>query len=71
MKKCIISLVFTALHGIFYKQLQLLRVEVSKWPKIKHNCSVLSTVQAQIVPRLKQLRLKITSQQSTLLIAEY
>ena len=51
-----------------YKQLQLLSVEVSKWPKIKQ---LLSTTQAQIVPRLKQLRLKLSSRLSTFLVAEY
>ena len=35
IKKCIISLANTAVHGFFYKQLQLPRVEVPKWPKIK------------------------------------
>ena len=48
----------------FYKQLQLLRVEAPKWPKVKQ---LLSTVKAQIVPRLKQLKLRHASQQSTFL----
>ena len=42
-------------------------VEAQKWPKIKQ---LLSIAQAQIVPRLKQLRLKHTSQQATVLFDE-
>ena len=45
-----------------------LRVEAQKWTKIKQ---LLSTSEAQIVPRLKQLRLKLTSHQSIFLVAEY
>ena len=47
-----------------YKQFQLLRVKAPDWPKIKQ---LLNTAQAQIVPRIKQLRLKLTSQKSTFL----
>ena len=36
-----------------------------------NNCLVLNTVQAQIVPRLKQLRLKLKSRHSMVLVAEY
>ena len=32
---------------------------------------LVSTARAQIVPRLKQLRLKLTAQQATLLVDEY
>ena len=35
VKKYIISLAVTWVHGFFYKQLKLLRVEVPKWPKTK------------------------------------
>ena len=68
IKKCIISLAVTAVHSFFCKQLQLQGVETPKWSRIKQ---LLSTAQAQIVPRLKQLRLKLTSQKSTLTVAEY
>ena len=44
-----------------YKQLQLLRVEAH----------LPSTSEAPIVPRLKQLKLNLTSQQSTFLVAKY
>ena len=46
----------------FYKQLQLLKVEGPKWSKIKQ---LLSTARVQIVPRLKKLKMKLTSQHST------
>ena len=46
----------------FYKQLQLLKVGGPKWSKIKQ---LLSTARAQIVPRLKKLRMKLRSQHST------
>ena len=52
----------------FYNYLRLLRAEAPKWTKIKQ---LLSTFQPQIVPRLKQLRLKLTSQQSIFAAAEY
>ena len=51
-----------------YNYLRLLRAEAPKWTKIKQ---LLSTFQPQIVPRLKQLRLKLTSQQSIFAAAEY
>ena len=52
----------------FYDQLQLLRVEAQKWSNIKQP---LSTAETQIDPRLKQLRLKLTSQRATLLVDQY
>ena len=48
--------------------LQLLRIEAQKSPEINH---LLSTAQVKIVSRLKQLMLKLTAQQATLLIDEY
>ena len=70
VKTYIICLTATVIHGCFYKQLQLLMVEAQKCQKL-NNCKVLDTVQTQIVSRLKQLRLKLTTQQSALLVAEY
>ena len=52
----------------FYNQLQLLRVETQKWPKVKQ---LLSSAQAQIIPRLNKMKLKRTVQQATLLVDEY
>ena len=66
MTKYITLLAVTAIPGFF--QLQLLMVEAQKWPNIKE---LISTAQAQIVLRLKQLRLKLTSQQATLLVNKY
>ena len=51
-----------------YKQLQLLRVEAPKGAKINQ---LLITAQAPILLRLKQVRLKLTSQQSIFLVLEY
>ena len=68
IKKREIPLAVITVHGLVNKQLQLLRVEAQKWPKIKQ---VVSIGHAQVVPRLKQVRLKVTSQQATLLIDEY
>ena len=50
---------------LFNEQPPLLRVEAQKWPKVTQQ---LSNVQAQIVPRFKQLRLKLTAQQAILLV---
>ena len=53
-----------AVHTFLYKQVQLLRVGIQKWSQIKQ---LASAAQAQIALSFKQLRLKFTSQQATLL----
>ena len=63
-KKSIISLAVIAVHTFLYKQVQLLRVGIQKWSQIKQ---LASAAQAQIALSFKQLRLKFTSQQATLL----
>ena len=51
-----------------YKQFQLLKVEAQKYPEIKQ---LLSIAQAQFPARLKQLKLKRTARQATILVEKY
>ena len=51
-----------------YKQFQLLKVEAQKCPEIKQ---LLSIAQAQFAARLKQLKLKLTARQATILVEKY
>ena len=51
-----------------YKQFQLLKVEAQKYPEIKQ---LLSIAQAQFAARLKQLKLKLTVRQATILVEKY
>lgn len=63
------SLAVITVHCLFiYKQFQLLKVETQKCPEIKQ---LLSIAQDQVAPRLKQLKLKLTAKQATLLVDEY
>ena len=48
---------------VFLETTQVLRVEAQDWSKIMQ-----LTTQAQIVPMLKQLRVKLASKQATILL---
>ena len=69
MKKRIISSVIIAVHG-FLKAISIAGGWVSKMA-IKQIKQLLSIAQAQIVPMLKQLRLKLTSKQTSFAVDEY
>ena len=69
MKKRIISSVIIAVHG-FLKAISVAGGWVSKMA-IKQIKQLLSIAQAQIVPMLKQLRLKLTSKQTSFAVDEY
>ena len=68
MKKCMISSVIIAVHG-FLKTISVAGGLVSKMA-IKQIKQLLSTAQDQIVPMLKQLRLKLTSKQASFAVDE-
>ena len=61
LKKCIISLAVIAVHGLFTGSKK--RVEAQKYPEIKQ---LLSIAEAQIAPRHRQLKLKLTPMKATL-----
>ena len=68
IKKCIIFLEVLAVHRFFIHRFSCWGLRL-KWQEIKQ---LLSTAHAKIVPRLTQLRLKLTtSQPATLLVGEY
>ena len=69
MKKRIISSVIIAVHG-FLKAISVVGGWVSKMA-IEQIKQLLSIAQAQIVPMLKQLRLKLTSKQTSFAVDEY
>ena len=59
-----------AVHGFLKKESSAAKGWCSKMT-IKKIKQLVRTAQAQIVPRHKQLRLKLTSQQTTLSVDEY
>ena len=66
LKKCIITLAVIAVQSLFIGSKK--RVEAQKYPEIKQ---LLSIAQAQFPARLKQLKLKLTARQATILVEKY
>ena len=66
LKKCIITLAVIAVQSLFIGSKK--RVEAQKYPEIKQ---LLSIAETQTARRLKQLKLKLTPMQATLLAGEY
>ena len=64
LKKCAIFLAVMTVHGFLYNQPHLLR-------GLKRRRMARSTAQTQIVPRFKEMGLKLMAQRATLSVDEY